>query len=57
VNLAVFVPLALWVVTVAPAGAAGPAWLMAAFAIGYLAARGVTLWLRARGSAWMVVGA
>ena len=57
VNLAVFVPLALWVVAVAPAGAAGPAWLMAAFAIGYLAARAVTLWLRARGSAWMVVGA
>ena len=39
------------------AGAAGPAWLMAAFAIGYLAARAVTLSLRARGSAWMVVGA
>lgn len=57
VNLAVFVPLAWWVVAVAPAGAAGPAWLMAAFGIGYLAARGVTLWLRARGSAWMVVGA
>ncbi|WP_344293246.1 MATE family efflux transporter [Agromyces neolithicus] len=57
VNLAVFVPLALWVVAVAPPGAAGPAWLMAAFAIGYLAARAVTLWLRARGSAWMVTGA
>jgi Na+-driven multidrug efflux pump len=56
VNLAAFVPLALWVVTVAPAGAAGPAWLMAAFAIGYLAARAVTLSLRARGTAWMVVG-
>ena len=56
VNLAVFVPLALWVVAVAPTGAAGPAWLMATFAIGYLAARAVTLWLRARGSAWMVVG-
>ncbi|MDQ0894215.1 MATE family efflux transporter [Agromyces ramosus] len=57
VNLAAFVPLALGVVAVAPAGAAGPAWLMAAFAIGYLAARAVTLALRARGSAWMVVGA
>lgn len=57
VNLAVFVPLALGVVAVAPTGAAGPAWLMATFAIGYLAARAVTLWLRARGSAWMVVGA
>ncbi len=56
VNLAVFVPLALWVVAVAPAGAAGPSWLMATFAIGYLAARAVTLSLRARGTAWMVVG-
>ncbi|WP_448808134.1 MATE family efflux transporter [Agromyces bauzanensis] len=57
VNLAVFVPLALWVVAIAPAGAAGPAWLMAAFAIGYLAARAATLSWRARGSAWMVTGA
>ena len=57
VNLAVFVPLALWVVAIAPAGAAGPAWLMAAFAIGYLAARAVTLSWRARGTAWMVTGA
>ncbi|MDF2576471.1 MAG: family efflux transporter, partial [Agromyces sp.] len=54
VNLAVFVPLALWIVAIAPAGAAGPAWLMAAFAIGYLAARAVTLSWRARGTAWMV---
>jgi MATE family, multidrug efflux pump len=57
VNLAVFVPLALGVVAVAPPGAAGPAWLMAAFALGYLAARAVTLSVRARGSAWMVTGA
>ncbi len=57
VNLAVFAPLAVWVVAVAPTGAAGPAWLMAAFAIGYLAARAVTLSLRARGTAWMVTGA
>ncbi|MBT2517017.1 MATE family efflux transporter [Streptomyces sp. ISL-90] len=56
VNLAVFVPLAVAVVAVAPAGAAGPTWLVAAFAIGYLAARAVTLSLRARGSAWMVTG-
>ncbi|MDQ0577485.1 MATE family efflux transporter [Agromyces albus] len=55
-NLAVFVPLAVAVVAVAPAGAAGPAWLVATFAIGYLAARAVTLSLRARGSAWMVTG-
>ena len=56
VNLAAFVPLAFVVVAVAPPGASGPAWLMAAFAIGYLAARAVTLSLRARGTAWMVVG-
>lgn len=61
VNLAVFVPLALGVVWWADAagipGAAALAWLTAAFAIGYLAARAVTLSLRARGSRWMVVGA
>ena len=61
VNLAAFVPLALGVVWWADAsgvpGAAALAWLTAAFAIGYLAARAVTLSLRARGSAWMVTGA
>lgn len=60
VNLAVFVPLALGVVWWADAaglpGAVALAWLTAAFAIGYLAARAVTLSLRARGSAWLVVG-
>jgi Flp pilus assembly protein protease CpaA len=57
VNLAVFVPCAVAVLTWAPAGAAGLAWLMAAFAFGYLGARAVTLGLRARSSHWMVVGA
>ncbi|MDQ2660661.1 MAG: MATE family efflux transporter [Actinomycetota bacterium] len=61
VNLAVFVPLALGVVWWADAAglpsAAALAWLTAAFAIGFLAARAVTLSLRARGSAWLVVGA
>ncbi|MFO7690393.1 MAG: MATE family efflux transporter [Cryobacterium sp.] len=57
VNLAAFVPLALVVLWFAPAGAAGLAWLMAAFAFGYLGARAVTLSLRARSSAWLVVGA
>jgi MATE family, multidrug efflux pump len=55
------VPLALGVVWWADAsgvpGAAALAWLTAAFAIGYLAARAVTLSLRAHGSAWMVTGA
>jgi Na+-driven multidrug efflux pump len=57
VNLAVFVPLAVGVLLWAPAGEAGLALLMAAFALGYLGARGVTLSLRARSMAWMVVGA
>ncbi|MFD4422383.1 MATE family efflux transporter [Agromyces sp. NPDC058484] len=60
VNLAAFVPLALgtvrWADAAGLAGAAALAWLTASFAIGYLAARGVTLGLRARGTAWMVVG-
>ena len=56
-NLAAFVPLALLVLWLAPTGAAGLAWLMAAFAFGYLGARAVTLSMRARSSAWMVVGA
>ena len=57
VNLAVFVPLALGVLWFAPAGAVGLAMLMAAFALGYLGARAVTLSLRARSASWMVVGA
>ncbi|TFB71035.1 MATE family efflux transporter [Cryobacterium sp. Hz9] len=57
VNLAVFVPLAAAVLFWAPTGATGLALLMAAFAFGYLGARAVTLSLRARTLAWMVVGA
>ena len=57
VNLAVFVPLAGAVLAWAPTGEAGLALLMAAFALGYLGARAVTLSLRARSMAWMVVGA
>ncbi|HEU4758209.1 MAG TPA: MATE family efflux transporter, partial [Agromyces sp.] len=61
VNLAVFVTLALGTVWWADAaglpGAASLAWLTASFAIGYLAARAVTLSLRARGTRWMVTGA
>ncbi len=60
-NLAVFVPLALGRcggrMPRGSPGAASLAWLTASFAIGYLAARAVTLSLRARGSAWMVTGA
>ncbi|MGX5696160.1 MATE family efflux transporter [Agromyces soli] len=60
VNLAVYVPLALaavwWADASGATAAAALAWLVAAFAIGYLAARAVTLSLRARGSGWMVTG-
>jgi hypothetical protein len=49
--------MAIAVLLLAPPGAAGLAWLMAAFAFGYLGARAVTLGLRARASRWMVVGA
>ncbi|MEA5153191.1 MATE family efflux transporter [Raineyella sp.] len=48
---AVYAPLAL----VVRATDAGLAWLWAAYGV-WIAARAVTLWLRARGTAWMVVG-
>ncbi|SFR68031.1 putative efflux protein, MATE family [Agromyces sp. CF514] len=60
VNLAAFVPLALgtiwWADAAGLPSATSLALLTAAFAIGYLAARTVTLSLRARGAAWMVTG-
>ena len=55
-NLACFLPLALWVAIAAPTDAVGLALLTAAFSIGYLAARALTLGLRARTSAWMRTG-
>jgi putative MATE family efflux protein len=55
-NLAVYLPL-LWWASTAPDGPGAVAAIQAAFCIGYLAARGVTLAVRARGSAWMVTGA
>ena len=57
VNLAAFVPLAGLVLLFAPSGAAGLAWLMAAFVFGFLGARAVTLSLRARGTRWVHLGA
>ena len=56
VNLAVYAPL---LVAVAISGAGVPAglvWLWAAFALGYMSARAVTLGLRARSDRWMVLG-
>ena len=55
-NVAVFVPLAVWLLIAAPSDAFGLALLTAAFALGYIAARAVTLGLRARSTAWMRVG-
>ena len=57
VNLAAFLPMAGAVLLWAPSGAAGLAWLMAAFAFGFLGARAVTLSLRARGTRWVRLGA
>jgi len=57
INLAVFVPLAAAVGVWAPSGPSGLAWLTAAFSFGYIGARALTLGLRARRGAWMVMGA
>ncbi|GAA4052004.1 MATE family efflux transporter [Arthrobacter methylotrophus] len=56
VNLAVYLPLLAAVHLARPDGAAGLVWLWAAFALGYMLARGVTLGLRARTDKWMVLG-
>ena len=56
VTLLVYLPAALAVRAWAPAGAAGLAWLWAAFAGVFLASRAVTTGWRARGSGWTVTG-
>lgn len=56
VNLAVYVPLLLAVAGSGASGAAGLGWLWAAFALGYMAARAVTLGARAKSDRWMVLG-
>lgn len=55
-NLVVYLPLLLAVAGSAASGAAGLLWLWAAFSLGYMAARAVTLGLRARTDRWMVLG-
>lgn len=55
-NLAVYVPLLTAVAVLDASGAAGLGWLWAAFALGYMAARALTLGLRARSDRWMVLG-
>jgi putative MATE family efflux protein len=56
VNLAVYFPLLVAVHQLKPGGEAGLLWLWAAFALGYMLARAVTLGLRARTDRWMVLG-
>ena len=56
-NLLVYLPLLVWVSAAGGAGPAGLAWLWAAFALGYMAARALTLGLRARTGRWMRAGA
>ncbi|WP_251141119.1 MATE family efflux transporter [Cellulomonas dongxiuzhuiae] len=57
VTLVAYVPAALAVHAWAPPGAVGIVWLWVAFAVVFMAARALTTGLRARGTAWMVLGA
>ena len=55
-TLLAYVPCLLAVRTWAPGGAAGLAWLWAAFAGAFMLARALTTGLRARGDAWTTIG-
>ena len=57
VNLAAYVPLLLAVRYSGAGAGEGLLWLWAAFSLGYMAARALTLGLRARTDRWMVLGA
>jgi Na+-driven multidrug efflux pump len=56
VNLALYLPLLLAVRMSGADGGAGLLWLWAAFSLGYMLARALTLGLRARTDRWMVLG-
>ena len=56
-TLIAYLPLALLVLLLAPDGTVGLVWLWVAFGVGFMAARAVTLGVRARGDAWLVPGA
>jgi putative MATE family efflux protein len=56
VNLAAYVPMLAAVALLGVPGGAGLGWLWAAFALGYMTARAMTLGLRARSGRWMVLG-
>jgi putative MATE family efflux protein len=57
VTLVGYLPLALLVLTAPLSGTAGLLWLWAAFAGGFMLVRAVTLGLRLRSGAWLVLGA
>lgn len=57
VNLGIYLPLLLAVGLSGARGGAGLLWLWAAFSLGYMFARALTLGLRARTDRWMVLGA
>jgi len=57
VNLAAYLPLLMAVLYSGAGAGAGLLWLWAAFSLGYMAARALTLGLRARTDRWMVLGA
>jgi Na+-driven multidrug efflux pump len=54
---AVFVPMALLAVTLAPTAGPGLVWLWVTFGAGFIGGRAVVLIRRARGTQWMVTGA
>jgi Na+-driven multidrug efflux pump len=57
VQVVLYVPVAVAVAALTPAGAGGLAWLWASFAGGWMLARAVFLGLRERSDAWLVLGA
>lgn len=57
INLAVYLPLLVAATRLADGAGAAVVGIQLAFCVGYLAARAVTLSLRARGTRWMRVGA
>lgn len=56
VNLAAYLPLLFAVPLAGVSGGAALVWVWAAFSVGYMLARAVTLGLRARTDRWMVLG-
>ncbi|MEO5778451.1 MAG: MATE family efflux transporter [Arthrobacter oryzae] len=57
INLAVYLPLLLAVHLTGADGGTGLLWVWAAFSLGYMLVRALTLGLRARTDRWMVLGA